>query len=35
MTLLEDAATGALAGYRWSPKAKGVLVPIAAGRPKS
>lgn len=35
MALLENPATGALAGYRWSPKAKGVLVPIAAGRPKS
>ncbi len=33
MALIADPGTGALSGYRWSPKAKTVVVPIAAGRP--
>lgn len=35
MSLIADPATGALTGYRWSPKAKTSTVPIAAGRPLS
>ncbi len=35
MTLIADPATGALTGYRWSPKAKPFTIPIAAGRSKS
>ena len=33
MVLIADPASGALAGFRWSPKAKIRIVPIAAGRP--
>jgi hypothetical protein len=35
MEFLADPASGALTGVRWSPKAKGITVPIAAGRPTS
>lgn len=35
MAFTADPATGALTGYRWSPKAKTTIVPIAAGRPTS
>jgi hypothetical protein len=35
MVFLVDPASGALAGVRWSPKAKAITVPIAAGRPTS
>lgn len=35
MAFTADPATGALTGYRWSPKSKNVTVPIAAGRPAS
>ena len=33
MAFTADPATGALTGYRWSPKAKTTLCPIGAGRP--
>lgn len=33
--LIADPVSGALTGYRWSPKAKTMTVPIAAGRPLS
>jgi hypothetical protein len=35
MVFIADPASGALTGFRWSPKAKPVIVPIAAGRPLS
>ena len=35
MVFLADPASGALTGLRWSPKAKTITVPIAAGRPTS
>lgn len=35
MAFIADPATGALTGYRWSPKSKTATVPIAAGRPVS
>jgi hypothetical protein len=35
MAFTADPATGALTGYRWSPKSKTETVPIAAGRPTS
>lgn len=35
MAFIADPATGALIGYRWSPKSKPTIVPIAAGRPTS
>ena len=35
MVFLADPASGALTGLRWSPKARAVTVPTAAGRPKS
>jgi hypothetical protein len=35
MALAADPTTGVLTGYRWSPKAKTKIVPIAAARPKS
>jgi hypothetical protein len=35
MAFVADPATGALAGYRWSPQGKERKVPIAAGRPGS
>lgn len=35
MAFTADPATGALTGYRWSPKAKVETCPIAAGRPIS
>lgn len=35
MAFTADPATGALTGYRWSPKSKTNTVPIAAGRPTS
>ena len=35
MTFTADPATGALTGYRWAPKSKTTIVPIAAGRPTS
>lgn len=35
MALIADPASGALIGYRWSPKAKTIIAPIAAGRPTS
>lgn len=35
MSFTADQATGALTGYRWSPKSKTTAVPIAAGRPTS
>ena len=35
MAFTADPATGALTGYRWSPKSKTMTVPIAAGRPTS
>ncbi len=35
MGLVADPKTGALIGHRWSPKAKTVISPIAAGRPTS
>lgn len=34
MAFTADPATGALTGYRWTTKAKVILCPIAAGRPK-
>jgi hypothetical protein len=33
IVLIADPVSGALTGFRWSPRAKIVLVPIAAGRP--
>jgi hypothetical protein len=35
IVFMTDPASGALTGVRWSPKAKAITVPIAAGRPKS
>ncbi len=35
MAFTADPVTGALTGYRWSPKSKTNLVPISAGRPTS
>ena len=35
MVFLADPASGALTGVRWSPKAKPIILPIAAGRPTS
>ena len=35
MVFMTDPASGVLTGVRWSPKAKAVTVPIAAGRPTS
>ncbi len=35
MAFTADPASGALNGYRWSPKSKTNIVPIAAGRPTS
>lgn len=35
MVFIADAASGALTGFRWSPKAKTITGPIAAGRPTS
>ena len=35
MVLIADPASGALAGLRWSAKARAITVPIAAGRPTS
>ncbi len=35
MAFAADTATGALTGYRWSPKSKTNTFPIAAGRPTS
>ncbi len=35
MVFIADPASGALNGYRWSPKSKTNTVPIAAGRPTS
>jgi hypothetical protein len=35
MVFVVDPASGALTGVRWSPKAKTITVPIAAGRPTS
>ena len=35
MVFVADLASGALIGFRWSPKAKTITVPIAAGRPTS
>jgi hypothetical protein len=35
MAFTADPATGALTGYRWSPKSKSNSVPIGAGRPIS
>jgi hypothetical protein len=35
MALIADPASGVLTGYRWSPKAKTIMTPIAAGRPIS
>lgn len=35
MAFAADPASGALIGYRWSPKSKTAMVPIAAGRPTS
>lgn len=35
MAFTADPVTGALNGYRWSPKAKTDICPIAAGRPTS
>ena len=35
MVFLADPASGALIGFRWSPKARAITVPIAAGRPTS
>ncbi len=35
MAFTADPVTGALTGYRWSPKSKTSTVPIAAGRPTS
>ena len=35
MAFSADPVTGALTGYRWTPKSKTNLVPIAAGRPTS
>lgn len=34
MAFITDPTTGALTGYRWTPKGKTVLCPIGAGRPK-
>jgi hypothetical protein len=33
MAFSADASTGALTGYRWTPKGKIITCPIAAGRP--
>ena len=33
MVFISDPSTGALSGFRWSPKGKILTVPIAAGRP--
>lgn len=33
MAFCADARTGALVGYRWTPKGKIIICPIAAGRP--
>jgi hypothetical protein len=35
MVFIADPISGALTGFRWSPKAKAITVPIAAGRPTS
>lgn len=35
MAFAADPTTGALTGYRWAPKSKTNIVPIAAGRPTS
>jgi hypothetical protein len=35
MALTADPLTGVLTGYRWTPKSKAFVVPIAAGRPAS
>ena len=35
MVFLADRTSGALIGFRWSPKAPAITVPIAAGRPTS
>jgi hypothetical protein len=35
MVFLADPATGSLTDLRWSPKAKAITVPVAAGRPTS
>lgn len=35
MAIVADSTTGALTGYRWTPKSKTITVPIAAGRPTS
>lgn len=35
MAFAADPQTGALTGYRWSPKSRTVLAPIAAARPRS
>lgn len=35
MVFIADPASGALTGVRWSPKARAIVVPIAAGRPTS
>ena len=35
MAFTVDPATGALVGYRWTPKGKIILCPIGAGRPKA
>jgi hypothetical protein len=35
MAFTADPKTGVLTGYRWSPKSKSVICPIAAGRPTS
>jgi len=35
MVFMADPVSGALTGVRWSPKAKAITVPIAAGRPTS
>lgn len=35
MVFTADPATGALTGLRWSPNARAIVVPIAAGRPTS
>ena len=35
MAFSADPATGAITGYRWSPKSKTKITPIAAGRPRS
>ena len=35
MALIADPVSGALIGHRWSPKAKTIIAPTAAGRPTS